>query len=68
MFTKKIFLFRSAKKSVLSIYFLCLDTKKVTKKNQGQPDRSARLSLPPAPFTSLINRFNILLLIFKTGL
>jgi len=31
---------------VISIYFLCLDTKKVTKKNQGQHDASGRLSIP----------------------
>jgi hypothetical protein len=28
------------------LYFLCLDTKKVTKKNQGKPERSARFALP----------------------
>jgi len=27
-------------------YFLCLDAKKVTKKNQGKPDRSALFALP----------------------
>jgi len=33
-------------KAVIFIYFLCLDTKKVTKKNQGQHDASGRLSIP----------------------
>jgi len=28
------------------LYFLCLDAKKVTKKNQGKPERSARFALP----------------------
>ena len=28
----------------IDLYFLCLDAKKVTKKNQGQPEPSGRLS------------------------
>ena len=32
------------------LYFLCLDAKKVTKKDQGKPDRSARFALPSPHF------------------
>jgi hypothetical protein len=32
-------------------YFLCLDAKKVTKKNQGKPERSARFALPTPHLT-----------------
>jgi hypothetical protein len=33
------------------IYFLCLDAKKVTKKNQGKPERSARFAVPEPHIT-----------------
>ena len=38
------------------LYFLCLDAKKVTKKNQGKPERSARFVLP-APHITLRKMF-----------
>jgi hypothetical protein len=37
---------------------MCLDAKKVTKKNQGKPDRSARFALP-SPHISLRKMFSI---------
>ncbi|CAN5801896.1 hypothetical protein BH10BAC2_BH10BAC2_41040 [soil metagenome] len=39
------------------IYFLCIDAKKVTKKNQGQHDRSAHLS-GPAPHIVFLIKFD----------
>jgi hypothetical protein len=37
-----------------SIYFLCLDTKKVTKKNKGKHDRSARFGVLTRTFVAFI--------------
>jgi hypothetical protein len=43
---------------VVSIYFLCLDAKKVTKKNQGKHERSARFAVPAhSSLVSPDNRF-----------
>jgi len=38
--------------SSLYPYFLCLDAKKVTKKNQGKPERSALFALPTPHYAS----------------
>jgi hypothetical protein len=46
-------------KEYFVIYFLCLDANKVTKKNQGKPERSARFALPIATHSASLKCFSI---------